>query len=799
MLRNQRYHPLYFALLASGVCLSPPAIAHAASRTLPYKTSKAPSRKTPVAIGEVNDNAVTTSAYSQHSKELPNQKRVFKSGISSKVLGRKEIEAAGPAAGGAQMLNFAPGVSTLASYGTGAAKAQISIDGIKQGWGNPKGTEAGHSIAISFDGIPMNNLATGLWQSPQINQPSIIQGIHVTYGPGNPENRWYNNIGGGIDFVPIQPTAKPGANVGISYGSNQFKNIHFDLRTGNIDGFSAVLAGGVSSGNDFLGVPAGTTLLSPTGTVLPSNSYAWYFKLRKHFHHGDDSFGAYLAKGVAYKPYDIPVYASQATINGYDYKTGNSIPGPIYSQQTSGFYNAVPYKIDSNTTWMFYNKLNVGIGSGIKLHNNIWYRYGHRLHNRYVSYAVGAPNTNEYNNPHSYAYGDKLWFNAKLPWNKIGIGGYFINARDNSRNAFFSEYPPYNANRFVPNDKYRSDYLDVTDLAAFFQDSIHPIHSLTITPGVRVEQFQLNYTPFTTETYPESSLLYPGGNQAKLPAASRSLSAVEPSVNVNWRPIRHVALFASYGEAYQTPSFGGGGGPFQSIPGSSVDLEKGQNYQAGFKVHFRHDGFLHHFLFSANWYFTRFSDQYLPITEPNGDVINAFGTSDYQGVNLYTVDNPVYWLHTFANLSFQQAHFSNYTVKGKSYDGLPVANVPDCTFNIGAYSKNYVAGMLLEPRIWVQYTGPQSLYDSITKSPSATAKLPSYTLLNIALHSKIPLHLPWFRNVGVDVDVLNLLGRRYNSYEYISSGGTYGPSTEGDLIGLPGAPRTVYASLTANF
>ena len=68
--------------------------------------------------------------------------------------------------------------------------------------------------------------------------------------------------------------------------------------------------------NGFNGVPADATLLSPTGTVLQSNSYAWYFKLRKHFHHGDDSFGAYLAKGVAYKPYDIPVFASQATING---------------------------------------------------------------------------------------------------------------------------------------------------------------------------------------------------------------------------------------------------------------------------------------------------------------------------------------------------------------------------------------------------------------------------------------------------------------------------------------------------
>ncbi|MBU2737268.1 TonB-dependent receptor [Acidithiobacillus concretivorus] len=800
MYRKTSMRPLTLALAATGLLgLIPLAHAGVTAQTRSARVRHKTNQQS-IAVGEVSSNVVTQAAYAQPTPELPKQKHIFKSGVSSKVLGRKEIEAAGPGAGGAQMLNFAPGVSTLASYGTGAAKAQISIDGIKQGWGNPKGSEAAHSIAISFDGIPMNNPATGLWQSPQVNQPSIIQGIHVTYGPGNPENRWYNNIGGGIDFVPIQPTNKPGASIGMSYGSNNFKNIHFDVRTGNFDGFSAVLAGGVSSGNSFLGVPSGTSLLSPSGVVLPSHSYAWFLKIRKRFRRGDDSFGAYLAKGSAYKPYDIPVSAaSGTTINGFDNKTGKPIPGPLYSQQTSGFYNAAPYKIDSNSTWMFYNKLNVDIGAATWLHNDIWYRYGHRLHNRYVSYAVGAPNTNEYNDPHSETYGDKLWFNSKLPYNKLGFGGYFIKSRDNSKNAFYSQYAPYYATRFVPNDKYRSNFLDVTDVAAFFQDKIHPVSSIDITPGVRVEQFQLNYTPFTTETFPESSKLYPKGNQAILPADSRSLSAVEPSVNISWRPIHHLALFAGYSEAYQTPAFGGGGGPFQAIPASSISLEKGQNYQAGFKVHVAHDGYLHHFLFSANWYFTRFSNQYLPITLTNGDVINAEGTSDYEGVNIYAVDNPLYWLHTFANLSFQKAYFSNYTVKGKSYDGLPVANVPDATFNIGAYAKSFVDGILLEPRIWVQYTGPQSLYDSITKSPSATAKLPSYTLLNLALHSKIPMHMAYFRNVGVDVDLLNVLGNRYNSYEYISSGGTYGPNTKGDLIGLPGAPRTFYVSLTANF
>ena len=801
MKRKLRSTPLAVALAATGLFgVLPFAHAGVTAPARSARTSRNQSDNNAVAVGEVSSNYVTESAYAQHTKELPSKKQIFKSGISSKVLGRDEIAAAGPAAGGAAMLNYAPGVSTLASYGTGAAKAQISIDGIKQGWGNPKGSEAAHSIAIEFDGIPMNNPATGLWQSPQVNQPSIIQGIHVTYGPGNPQNRWYNNIGGSVDFVPIEPTTKPGADIGISYGSDEFKNIHFNVRTGNFDGFSAVIAGGVSSANSYLGVPAGTSLYSPSGVVLPSHSYAWFFKIRKQFRAGDDSFGAYLASGSAYKPYDVPVNAaSGTTINGFNYITGKPIPGPLYSQQTSGFYNVVPYKIDTNSTWMFYNKLNVNIGAKTVLHNDIWYRYGHRLHNRYASFAVGAPNTNEYNNPHSETYGDKLWFDSALPYNHLSFGGYFLKARDNSRNAFFSAYPPYNANRFVPNDKYRSDYLDVTNLSAFFQDKIHPIASLDITPGVRVVQWQLNYTPFTTETYPESALLYPKGNQAKLPAASRSLSAVEPSVNVNWRPIRHLALFASYSEANQIPAFGGGGGPFQALPASSISLEKGQNYQAGFKIHVRHDGYLNHFLFSANWYFTRFSNQYLPITLANGDVVNASGTSDYQGVNLYAVDNPLYWLHLFGNVSFQQAHFSNYEVHGKNYAGLPVANVPDRIFNVGAYTKSYVQGVLLEPRIWIQYTGPQALFDSITKAPSATAKLPAYTVLNLALHSKLPMHMPYFRNVGVNVDLLNVAGNRYNSYEYISSGKIYGPATKGDLIALPGAPRTFYVSLTAGF
>ena len=799
MFCQNRYKLLTIALAAVGFCSVLPISAHAGV-TAPTKSARSLQSNRSVAVGEVSSNATThLNEYDTTNHQLPTHKQLYKSGISIKVLGHNEVEAAGPAAGGAAILNYAPGVNVLASYGTGAAKAQISIDGIKQGWGNPNGTEAAHSISISFDGIPMNDPATGLWQSPEINQSSIIKGVNVTYGPGNPQDRWFNNIGGGVDFVPLQPTAKPGAKVGISYGSYDFKNIYFNVRTGDVDGFSAILAGGVSSGNSFLNVPTGSTLYSPSGIALPSRSYAWFFKARKTFKKGDDSFGAYLASGSAYKPYDILLYPGGATINGYNYTTGNAVPGPQYSEQTSGYYGAVPYKIDTNSTWMLYNKLNVDIGSGTTLHNDIWYRNGNRLHNRYAAYGVGAPNTNEYNNPHSSTYGDKLWFDSNLPYNDVAFGGYFIKGRENSRNAFFSSYAPYYASRFVPNDKYRSDYLDVTDLAAFLQDHIHPISSLDITPGVRIVSFDMNYTPFTTQYFPEASILYPKGNQSKLPASSRNLSAVEPSINISWRPIRHLALYAGYSEAYQTPAFGGPGGPFQALPASSISLEKGQNYQAGFKVKVSNDGLFHHFFLNTNWFFTRFSNQYLPITLANGNVINAYGTSDYEGVNIYAVDNPLYWLHLFANLSLQKAYFSKYTVNGGNYNGLPVANVPSSTLNIGAYMKYYYSGVLVEPRFWVQYTGPQSMFNNIENAPSATAKTPAYTLVNLSVHTHVPMHVNYLKNVSIDVDVLNLLGRQYNTYEYITSGGTFGPSTAGDIAGWPGAPRTVYVSLSANF
>ncbi|WP_297471639.1 hypothetical protein, partial [Acidithiobacillus sp.] len=74
--------------------------------------------------------------------------------------------------------------------------------------------------------------ATGLWETPQLPQTGLLQGARVTYGPGNPVDRWYNNIGGAIAFIPVQPSAQAGGDIALTDGSFNTRNVVFNLQTG---------------------------------------------------------------------------------------------------------------------------------------------------------------------------------------------------------------------------------------------------------------------------------------------------------------------------------------------------------------------------------------------------------------------------------------------------------------------------------------------------------------------------------------------------------------------------------------
>ncbi|MHB8248526.1 MAG: hypothetical protein ACYDCX_06510 [Acidithiobacillus sp.] len=49
------------------------------------------------------------------------------------------------------------------------------------------------------------------------------------------------------------------------------------------------------------------------------------------------------------------------------------------------------------------------------------------------------------------------------------------------------------------------------------------------------------------------------------------------------------------------------------------------------------------------------------------------------------------------------------------------------------------------------------------------------------------------------LDILNLFNRHYNEFEEITSGSLLGGNSAGQVLGLPGAPLTVYGSIQAEF
>lgn len=739
--------------------------------------------------------------------QAPTQKQVFKSGNTVRVLNRKILDAAGPVAGAAQMLSYSPGVQITGYGNTGATKYTITVNGVQQGWGSYGGFTGNGAVGVTLDGVPVVDPGSDLWQSNMIPQQGMIQSVNTTYGPGNPVDRWYTNIGGGIEFTPVQPTARPGGDITLTYGSYGQKNIEFDLRTGNYHGWSTVLAGGAGDGNSFR--------KSPDGFKSPSNDYSIYLKTVKHFSGGNVAFGGYFARSAGYRVPVIPVSpAAGVTIGG-----GST---PLYSQQTSGFYSAPSYnyyeKFDTDALWMVFGRENIDLDSSTTLHNLTYYENFTRVHSRLYNFGGNGPKRDEYNNPYTNVFGDKLWLTKKLPYNTVDFGGYYIHTLYNSRNNFYN--PAFGGNKGVVNagGKIRSSYFNVDDFAMFLQDDIHPFKALHIIPGIRFVSFQTSYSNsalqdfayapgvgLSTHCVLDGSTATSGITQATDQGSSCgshvSRNGVEPSIAANLQVMPWMTLYSSYGEALRTPGLGGGGGLFQKInPTTGYELELGQYYDIGAKFHVENSRFLRHFAAGVDYFHLRYAKQSLSTQLANGNALFASGSSIYQGVNMFADDNPLYNLYVFGNASFVNAKYQTYVTGGTSYGGRHVPYVPSVNFNLGAYYDYPIGSMLLEPRIWYQYTGSQYIFSNVTGAPS-NQQMPGYGTLNLSAKLTVPVNLPYAGRKTMDIALtaLNVTNNKYNEYEYITSGGYLGGSSAGDTLAYPGAPFTIYGSVGFHF
>ncbi len=753
----------------------------------------APARaQTTVNAGEVSAVGAPQTAAARTLQKTDGKltkKKIFHATQSEVVLGKRQIRAAGPAAGTAQILSINPGVA-VRSYGgnSGTARYEVAVRGVKLGWSSVNGDAERNGLTALFDGIPMNNLIShnGQWDSNEIPIPQMLHGVNLIYGPGNPDTRWFDSIGGTIDFIPVQPTAKPGGSIGGVFGSNATLGTHFDLETGLYHGWSAVLAGGYTRNDTF----------RTGGFNAPSHSDAFFGKVVKTLSNGSISFGGYYDNNVEYRPNFIPT----APIAGITTQ-GLNVAGPLYSQPTSGFYSSLDksvwFKRLTVQDYLLYSKLRLDLSSSVTLHNKIWFRYGHRIHYRINNFsAVTAPSTSnsEWYTPTSNTYGDRAYLAWKLPYNLVKLGGDFIVQHYNS------PYAGFNDTLGVPvsaPSQYQSFSLNNTYLSAFLQDTITPIRGLHITPGLNEVEFQ---TQFNNAALSQGA----ANNVVLAPDLSKTFTELEPSVGASYRVLPWATVYGSYAVSYQNQTDNAFGANQQSpVDISTVQPVKSVDYEAGIRFLVKHYGILNNFVLNVNFYHDDLSHETIATYLSNITLTKfAAANATLLGSNITISDDPNFHWHLFGNVGLNDSNFTSYTPSGApTLYNVPVSYAPHLIFTAGVFYRTLFHGVLISPDVIDQYVGQQDMFSNVTGAPTKQT-MAGYNVVNIGVNFRIPVHLgpaAAIKAVNLAFSVDNVLGTQYNPIQYISSGGYFGGNSAGAVLADPGAPRQFFVTLTAHF
>ena len=405
-------------------------------------------------VASLAQSVVVRGTVDPEAKPVPTREDVMLMPDTVRVLDRKQLDVGGPVAGGAQMIQATPGANVIGYGQTGATKYSVMLNGIQQGWaGENTGFISPGSLGVTFDDIPVDDPATGLWQSATMPENLVMQNLEVTYGPGQPLNRWYNSVGGSIEFTPIQPTVDRHLSIELTQGPYGTQNFAFVGNTGRFKGWSTVLGGGLGRGDDFR--------VAPDGFGNPSKDGSAFGKTIKNFSAGSFTFGAFYSKSGGYRAQVIPLT-----------DVGLAEPnGSHYSEATSGFYSALPFdayhKYDTNEMALAYARENIFLSPKLTLQNSTWYNYIRRFHHRTADILGVGDQVNEWNNPHSDILGDQAGMSVVLPLNTVQFGGYVLHELYNTRNLFYNPNEGGSGQLEVVNNgaKFRDGYFSFDNVA----------------------------------------------------------------------------------------------------------------------------------------------------------------------------------------------------------------------------------------------------------------------------------------------------------------------------------------------
>ena len=556
--------------------------AHAAPNATPLApapTAAALPLPKPVADTSSVLRSVTIEEYRDFTSQVLTPKQLRNASQPAESVTRSMISLFGPDAGGTQALTALPNVYVSGTDNFSATgRQQISIRGIKVGYNSIPGDLETNAITAEFDGVPLNSLSQGTgWHSVEIPLGVLMSGENVIVGPGNPRERWYDSLGGTIDFIPVQPAPHAGGKVMLAGGSSETLDSSAVYNTGAIDGWSTVF--GIASGR--------SKSIRTTPDSLPADTEEAYIKTRKPLDAGSLSFGAYYQRNHEWRPNMIPLTPVPLVDSG-----GLGIGTP-YAQRTSGFYATLPRTVWHKTilinNWLLWSHLHLRLSRDMKMSNMIWIRIGKVRHLRANNYLLPAnPLYAQYGNPTNYehyierskTFGDRLAFDERFDRvDSLSFGGYLIAARAKSDYQGYSTFDGSSLAR--PEQTYFNTTTSVY-WTAFLQDDFRPLPRLKIVPGIRIVQFITDFSNMSPTQVcleyhiTDGSCAYgqPGpsfGNGGTIsvngktftfsgydtsPDESTDFLRLEPSLGVNYALVRELNLFANFSITRHNPNSG---------------------------------------------------------------------------------------------------------------------------------------------------------------------------------------------------------------------------------------------------
>ncbi len=747
--------------------------------------------------------------------------------VTQAVISRAEIEGiAGPFGSAAQALTAAPGVFVYGYGGVAAtARSEVVVRGIKGGWSSVNGDVLRNGITFLLDGIPMNNMISnnGAWQTTQIPIMDMISNINVDYGPGAPSNRWFDSLGGTVNYIPAQPKSTPGPAVtfGSNFGSYNTYIEHFIANTGVYKGWSGILASGYASNDTFR---VGTTGI-PTFTA-PSSGYSTYAKVHRVFDQGSFSIGYYHGRNTEYRPNFVPLvpitpasnnnYGDAVTTTGLygpDAQPGSTIPGNVqyYSQPTSGYYSSLAkalwFKQIKTQSDIVYSKLHVALSPRMIFNNSEWYRHGYRLHNRVTNYYGSSyTQTNEWYDPASNTVGSQSSVDIQAPHDVVTIGGYWMHGDYRNPVALFN--PAQGTSRYNP-AFFNSDHMYNDYGFLFIQDRIDLFNNrLIITPGAAEQMFRTDYYNTGLVHFPDAP---PANDPEQAPDAHKNFSHFAPSVGVQYLVANWFTLHGNAALTYQNPadSAFGANRPTNGVDLSTLKAVKSANTEAGFLITKCPAAIFGSCSLDATYFRDQLTNETVITSVANSNVpaTIALASALYNGVSVNFDDATTRHIQIHGNGIIQHDYFLSYVPNGTStnYSSYPISNSPKYTTNLGITTIAGSSSTIFQvtPGLWWQYVGTRYLFSNLTTAPT-TQSMPGYGVVNFNMDATLNGLGHIFHNVPsriantpiqISLGVENLLNKEYNPTAYITSGGYFGTSFGGYTIVDPGAPREYIMSI----